>query len=197
MMVARHIHRIALAAALVAVGFPPGRASAQPAQAAPVAAAPGVITVRYFYEAPTTIDPTYHTAIWLEDANGTLVKTLYVSQELSDKEYKMGNVCPDWVKQAKWEAAPKNEVAAVTAPTPTVGTGEMSFDLATLGVAPGTYGFRFQMHVEDDHNVLYRGVITVGGPAVGVALETVTGPGKPSTTDQFVKDVEVRYLAAK
>lgn len=197
MRYATRIPLLVLAATLVAAGIPPRVTAAQPTQPAATTTTPGVIDVRYFYEAPTTIDPTYHTAIWLEDANGKLVKTLYVSQELSDKEYKMGNVCPDWVKQAKWEAAPKNEIAAVTAPTPTVGTGEMSFDLAKLGVAPGTYGFRFQMHVEEEYNVLYRGVITVGGPAAGIALETVGGPGKPSTTDQFVKDVEVRYLAAK
>ncbi len=170
-----------------------GRAQSPPAPAG----TPGVLDVRYFYEAPTTIDPTYHTAIWLEDANGKLVKTLYVSQELSDKEYKMGTVCPDWVTQAKWESAPKDEVAAVTAPTPTVGTGEMTFDLVKLGVAPGTYGFRFQMHVEEEYNVLYRGQVTVGGPTAVITLDVVGGPGKISTTDQFIKDVEVRYLAAK
>ena len=188
-----------LAVAVLAAGTvlqaPP--ANAQPAPAPSPAGRPGVLDVRFFYEAPTTIDPTYHTAIWLEDANGKLVKTLYVSQELSDKEYKMGTVCPDWVAQARWEAAPKDEVEAVTAPTPNVGTGEMLFDLAKLGVAPGTYGFRFQMHVEEDYNVLYRGQVTVGGPATAVTLETVSGPGKLSTTSQFIKDVEVRYLAAQ
>lgn len=191
------IRRIAVAASVAVSAFLPVAATAQPPQAAAPAGVSGVLDVRFFYEAPTTVDPTYHTAIWLEDATGKLVKTLYVSQELSDKEYKMGTVCPDWVTQAKWETAPENEVAAVTAPTPTVGTGELVFDLAKMGVAPGTYGFRFQMHVAEEYNVLYRGQVTVGGPAVGIALETVVGPGKPSTTDQFIKDVEVRYLAAK
>jgi hypothetical protein len=81
----------------------------------------------------------------------------------------------------------------VTAPTPTVGSGEFAFDLAKLGVAPGVYGFRLQMHVEGDYNVLYRGQVTVGGPPARVVLETMTGPGKPSTPDQFIKDVEVHY----
>jgi hypothetical protein len=181
---------VALAACLPVVG------AAQPAKTAAPQGSAGTLDVRFFYEAPTTIDPTYHTAIWLEDANGKLVRTLYVSQELSDKEYKMGNVCPDWVAQARWEQAPKDEVAAVTAPTPTVGTGGFHFDLANLGLAPGTYGFRFQMHISEDYNVLYRGPVTVGGPASDVKLEVVTGPGKPVTTDLFIKDVEVRYLVA-
>jgi hypothetical protein len=155
----------------------------------------GTLVVRFFYEAPTSLHPTYHTAIWLEDAGGKLVKTLYVSQELSDREYKMGSICPDWANQARWEQAPKDEVAAVTAPTPVLGEGELAFDLAKLGIAPGTYGFRFQMHVEEEFNVLYRGAVTVGGPAGDIKLETLTGPGKPSTTDQFIKDVAVRYVA--
>ncbi|MEW5983627.1 MAG: DUF2271 domain-containing protein [Acidobacteriota bacterium] len=145
---------------------------------------------------PTIIDPTYHTAIWLEDAAGKLVKTLYVSQELSATEYKMGNVCPDWVKQARWDAAPKTEVDAVTAPTPNVGSEAKVFDLATLNVAPGVYQFKFQMHVLEDHNVLFRGTIAVGGPDQSPELEMTQGPGKLVSTDQYVREVQVRYVAA-
>ena len=157
----------------------------------------GTLDVRFFYDTPTTVEPTYHTAIWLEDKAGKIVKTLYVSQELSDTAYKVGKACPDWVKQANWSAAPKSEVAAVTAPTPNVGVGEMTFDLARLGIAPGTYGFRFQMHVSADYNVLHRGQFTVGGPASDVKLETVYGPGKLDSTQQFVRDVEVRYVVPR
>ena len=157
----------------------------------------GTLDVRFFYDTPTTVDPTYHTAIWLEDADGKMVRTLYVSQELSDTAYKVGRACPDWVKQANWSTVSKDEVAAVTAPTPNVGAGEFTFDLSALGIAPGTYGFRFQMHVTDEYNVLYRGQFTVGGPATDVKLETVSGPGKLDTTQQFVRDVVVRYRAVK
>ncbi len=126
-----------------------------------------------------------------------MVRTLYVSQELSDTAYKIGRACPDWVKQANWSTVSKEEVAAVTAPTPNVGVGEFTFDLAALGIAPGTYGFRFQMHVTDEYNVLHRAQFTVGGPSTDLKLETVYGPGKLDTTQQFVRDVEVRYLAVK
>jgi hypothetical protein len=158
---------------------------------------PGTLVVKFFYDTPTNVEPTYHTAMWLEDKGGKLVKTLFVSSELSSKEYKMGNACPDWVKQARWEKAPKADVDAVTAPTPMVGVGDMAFDLATLKVAPGTYGFRFQVHVSEEYNLLYKGQVTVGGPGTAVKLELVTGPGKLDTTDQFVKDVEVLYVAGK
>jgi len=193
-MKARNVLCIGVPAGLLFAGFPaPARVSQLPP---PAPSNAGTLVVRFFYEAPRSVHPTYHTAIWLEDKAGRLVRTLYVSQELSDREYKLGTVCPDWVKQVKWDEAPAEEVAAVTAPTPVVGESELTFDLAKLGVAPGTYGFRFQMHVEEDYNVLYRGEVRVGGPSGDVALETVTGPGKPSTTDQFIRDVTVRYVAA-
>jgi len=51
--------------------------------------------------------------------------------------------------------------------------------------------------VTEDYNVLYKGEVTVGGPAARLTLETMTGPGKLETTDQFVKDMEVFYVAAK
>jgi hypothetical protein len=190
----RNVLCIKLGAGVLVAGFP--AAGGVPAQAPAPGQGAGTLVVRFFYEAPRSVHPTYHTAIWLEDKAGKLVRTLYVSQELSDREYKLGTVCPDWVKQVKWDQAPAEEVAAVTAPTPVLGEGELAFHLAKLGVPPGTYGFRFQMHVEEDYNVLYRGDVRVGGPSADVALETVTGPGRPSTTDQFVRDLTVRYVAA-
>ncbi|MCX6552068.1 MAG: DUF2271 domain-containing protein [Acidobacteria bacterium] len=165
------------------------------APAPPAASDVGRLEVAFLYMPPTTIDPTYHTAIWLEDDKGVLVKTLYVSQELSSTEYKMGNVCPDWVKKAQWDKAPKSEVDAVTAPTPNVGSEAKVFDLAALGLAAGVYQFRFQMHVAEDHNVLYRATLTVGPADSKLTLEMTQGPGKLLSTDAYVKDVQVRYLA--
>jgi hypothetical protein len=161
----------------------------------PAAAGSGRLEVAYLYLPPTSIDPTYHTAMWLEDGKGVLLKTLYVSAELSAAEYKTGNACPDWVKKAHWDKAPKSEVDAVTAPTPNVGSEAKVFNLADYGIAPGVYQFRFQMHVAEDHNVLYRGTLTVGPADSKVTLEMTQGPGKLMSTDTYVKDVQVRYLA--
>lgn len=157
----------------------------------------GILQVTFLYMPPTTIDPTYHTAMWLEDADGRLVKTLYVSQELSAGEYKIGNACPDWVKQAHWDAVPKSDVDAVTAPTPNVGSEAKVFDLAALGIPAGVYQFKFQMHVLEDHNVLFRAPVTVGGPDQRPDVEMTQGPGALVSTDQYVREVEVRYVAAR
>jgi len=156
----------------------------------------GTLEVSFLYMPPSSgVEPTYHTAMWIEDAKGNLVKTLYVSQELSSGEYRMGEACPDWTRQAHWEKAPKAEVDAVTAPTPSVGSETKIFDLARLGVPAGAYQFKFQVHITELHNVLHRGTLTVGPESRTVKLEVVVGPGKMSATDQFVRDVEVRYKA--
>ncbi len=165
-------------------------------QASPPRPQGGTIEVSFLYMPPASgVEPTYHTAMWLEDAKGNLVKTLYVSQELSSGEYRMGEACPDWIKQAHWEKAPKSEVDAVTAPTPSVGSESKTFDLGKLGVPAGPYQFKFQVHITERHNVLHRGALTVGPESQAVKLETVVGPGKVSATDQFVRDVDVRYKA--
>ncbi len=184
-----------VAAVLAASCLSACAAHAQNAPPAPAGVA-GTLYVTFLFMPPTSIDPTYHTAMWLEDAAGKLVKTLYVSQELSAAEYKMGNVCPDWVKQAHWDTAPKSEVDAVTAPTPNVGSEARAFDLAKLDVPPGVYQFKFQMHVLEDHNVLFRGTVTVGGPDQTPELEMTQGPGQLVSTDQYVREVRVRYVAA-
>jgi len=187
---------VLVAAVLAATWLSACAARAQDAPQAPAGAA-GTLYVTFLYMPPTSIDPTYHTAMWLEDAAGKLVKTLYVSQELSATEYKMGNVCPDWVKQAHWDTAAKSEVDAVTAPTPNVGSEARAFDLATLDVPTGVYQFKFQMHVLEDHNVLFRGTVTVGGPDQTPALEMTQGPGQLVSTDQYVREVQVRYVPAR
>lgn len=165
-------------------------------QEAPTRPRAGTLEVSFLYMPPSSgIEPTYHTAMWIEDAKGNLVKTLYVSQELSSGEYRMGEACPDWVRQAHWEKAPKADVDAVTAPTPSVGSETKTFDLGKLGVPPGAYQFKFQVHISEQHNVLHHGAFTAGPGSQAVKLEVVVGPAKTSTTDQFVRDVEVRYNA--
>jgi hypothetical protein len=51
------------------------------------------------------------------------------------------------------------------------------------------------MHVGEEHNVLYRGTVTVGPSNGTVVLEVTQGPGKLLSTDTYVKEVSVRYRA--
>ena len=85
----------------------------------------------------------------------------------------------------------------MTAPTPNVGSEAKTFDLGKMGIAPGVYQFKFQVHISDQHNVLHRGEVNVGAVDSTVTLEVVYGPGKLDVTDQFVRAVQVRYVAPK
>lgn len=163
-----------------------------PGNAAPAVKA-GKLEVRFEYLSPGTEDPTYHTAIWLEDEAGKLIQTLYVSNELSATVHKLGTVCPDWVKQAGWTKASKSLIDAVTGPTPNVGSGSMTFDLGELGIAPGNYRFRMQVHIIEQYNILFQGMLTVGNSGQDVKIESLYQPKKPDIGTDVVKDVVVHY----
>jgi hypothetical protein len=158
--------------------------------------AAGRLDVSFVYLPPTSIEPSYHTAIWLEDEHGALVKTLYVTNDLSSSEYQVGEACPDWVKQAHWESVSRPDVDAVTGPTPHVGAGSRTFDLAALGIAPGRYQFKLQVHITDAYNILYRGTLVVGDASSEVALDTLYSPSKPPGGTDFVRDVRAHYTPA-
>lgn len=156
----------------------------------------GTIHVSFLYMPPGSIHPTYHTAIWLEDEKGRLVKTLYVTSELSSTEYMMGEACPDWVKQAHWDKTDKAVVDAVTGPTPNVGVGALSFDLGDLGVPEGAYQFKFQVHITEQYNVLYTGTIKTGASPQDLALEVRYSSAKPAGVTDFIRQVQARYVPA-
>jgi hypothetical protein len=158
------------------------------------APASGSVSVSFLYMPPSQIEPTYHTAIWLEDQDGALVKTLFVSHDLSSTEYRMGDACPDWVNQAHWETAAPSLVDAVTGPTPNVGSGALAFDVAALGLAAGTYRFKLQVHISEKFNVLYTGRLSIGAAANEATLEILYSPSKPPGGTEFVRDVRARYL---
>lgn len=157
--------------------------------------AAGQLVVSFLYMPPSEVEPTYHTAMWLEDKNGRLLKTLFVSDELSHNEYKQGTACPDWVKQSGWAKADKALVDAVSGPTPNVGSSTMAFDLNKLGIASGTYQFCFQVHITEKENVLFRGTFEAGESNQQVKMGTFFSAGQP-TKEELIKDVQVQYVPA-
>ena len=181
-----------LLAAVIAAAVSPPAISLSPAPPAT-----GVITVSFLYMPPSQIEPTYHTAVWLEDSSGALVKTLFVSHDLSSTEFKMGEACPDWVKQSHWETAAPSQVDAVTGATPHVGSGALTFDVAELGIRAGTYRFKFQVHITEHYNVLHTGELTIGTAPHSARLEALYSPAKPPGGVDFVRDVHVEFSPSR
>ncbi len=142
----------------------------------------------------TSNDASRFAAMWLEDERGEMVKTLYVSKELSGGAFTVdGDICPDWAKKAHWEKATQDEVDAVSGPTPTVGTGSRSFDLKKLGVAPGIYFFCMQIHLHDNYNILFKGRIRLGDKPAEAGAEVFYSPGKLAGAENLLKDVRAQF----
>jgi hypothetical protein len=156
----------------------------------------GRIDVKFLYLPPGSIDPEYHTAVWLENKSGEIVQTLFVSNDLSGTLFQTEKVCPEWAKNAHWSKAPKAVVDAVTRPTPDVGAGNMSFDLGQLNVAPGTYKFRFAVNINAEYNILFQGDLIVGNAEQELKIETKYAPSKPDIGSDVAKDVQVHYFPA-
>jgi hypothetical protein len=174
------------APALAATPDPTGAASKAPAVS-------GTLKISFLYMMQD-VEPSFHTAAWIENERGDFLKTLYVTYDLSSNLYNDGIICPDWVKKANWGKAAKSEVDAVTQPTPNIGTSEISYDLTPLNFAPGVYQFCLQVHISENYNILNRGKITLGKGPTEAQLEVFYSPEQLPGTDKMVRDVTVQYV---
>ena len=139
-------------------------------------------------------DASRFTAVWLENEGGELVKTLFVSSELAQGAFTVeGDICPDWIKKSHWEKASQAEVDAVSGPTPTVGSGSLSFDLKKHGILPGVYFFCMQIHIHDNYNILYKGQIRLGEKPAEAQPEVSYSPKKYESAEDLLRDVRVRF----
>ncbi len=156
--------------------------------AAPVA---GTLQISYLV---TSDDASRFTAVWLESEDGDLVKTFFVSNELAQGAFTVeGDICPDWGKKAHWEKASQSDVDAVSGPTPTAGSGSLSFDLKKLGISPGVYFFCMQIHIHENYNILYKGKIRLGEKPAEVQAEVFYSPARYASAQDLLRDVRARF----
>jgi hypothetical protein len=142
----------------------------------------------------TSDEASRFTAVWLENEGGELVKTLFVSSELAQGAFTVeGDICPDWIKKAHWEKASQAEVDAVSGPTPSVGSGSLSFDLKKHGILPGVYFFCMQIHIHDNYNILYKGQIHLGEKPAEAQAEVFYSPTRYASAEDLLRDVRARF----
>ena len=65
------------------------------------------------------------TVVWLEDSQKNYVKTIYISDWLSNDGHLLSYVCPQWSNVADWRNVPDTEIDAVTSATPVIGAHEI------------------------------------------------------------------------
>jgi len=104
-------------------------------------------------------------AVWIEDMEGNIIKTLYASQWTARGGYRTR---PDsialWAEKSGLASMSDSEVNAVSGATPRTGAQEHIWDLTDASgnaVYPGEYGFFVEGTLRWKNYVLYSGVITI------------------------------------
>lgn len=106
-------------------------------------------------------------AVWVEDVDGNLVKTLYVTKFTAKGGFEQRpDAIPVWVERAG--IAQGGEIDAVTGATPKSGNVSIVWDLTNesgVRVADGTYRYFVEGTLRWKNHVLFTGEITLDGSA--------------------------------
>jgi hypothetical protein len=106
-------------------------------------------------------------AIWIEDMNGNLVRTLYATQWTAKGGYKSRpDSIPIWVEKTDLGSMDKISVDAVSGATPKTGPLTYTWDLTDSSgnsVVPGEYLVFVEGTLRWKNQVLYTGIIDIGG----------------------------------
>jgi hypothetical protein len=145
-------------------------------------------------------------AVWVEDAGGKLVKTLYATRFTAAGGFKKRpSSIPLWVKQASLEKLGKQEVDALTGATPKTGGLVYVWDgtnQAGAAVPAGEYRVFLEATLRNDDRVLYSAAVRIGGAgsagtADGKALTDAPAQaqyfGKDSPERKMISNVRVSY----
>jgi hypothetical protein len=129
-------------------------------------------------------------AVWIEDADGGFVKTLYATRFTANGGYKnRPDSIPVWVERSG--LAGMADVDAITGATPKSGPLTYTWDLTGADGAPvpdGIYQFFVEGSLRWKNRVLYSEEIDIGGGAVTARAEAQfiyeSSDDQPALTDE-------------
>lgn len=107
--------------------------------------------------------------VWIEDADGNFVKTLYATRFTANGGYQnRPDSIPMWVSKSGLASMSKPEVDAITSATPKAGELSYTWDLTANGnaVPPGEYRFFVEGSLRWKNRVLYSGAVEIGDDPV-------------------------------
>ncbi|MCC8199443.1 MAG: DUF2271 domain-containing protein [Tannerellaceae bacterium] len=120
-------------------------------------------------------------AVWIEDLNGNLVKTLYVTRFTAKGGYVERPDCtPVWREKAHAPALTEAQVDAITAPTPQTGVQVYTWDGTNLNGEPvekGNYTFVVEANLLGASRVIFTGEVALG-------TESTVSPAPQYTTPE-------------
>ena len=160
-------------------------------------AAPGRIDVSFEYQRQSGSGSNQF-AVWVENANGAVIKTLFVTNFTAGRggwEFRRQSL-PQWVAAADIAAMSPAEVDAVTKATPASGNVTASWDCRNEAGAPvtaGEYTVILEATLRGENGVVYKTTVNVGGAAKSSTPEPhYTGSGTAERA--MVKNVRVDYI---
>jgi len=168
-------------------------AAQQAAQAAPAAE----ITFNY---TRLTGSASNQFAVWIEDAKGQHVKTLYATRWTATGGFsRRPTSIPLWVKQSNLAGAAKEQVDAFSGATPKTGALSFTWDGANAKGAPvpaGEYTLILEATLRWENQVYYRAPIRLGQGSANaqVSVEYTTGERDTTAERAMIGDVKVRVL---
>jgi hypothetical protein len=108
-------------------------------------------------------------AIWIEDASGRYIQTLYATRFTAKGGWKKRpESLPEWVKAAQPLKLSAKEIDAMTGATPSAGNLTYVWDCKDdkgIMVPAGEYRYLVEANLRWNSRVLYRGIINIGDPA--------------------------------
>ncbi len=153
----------------------------------------GTLEVSFVFGSPEGVEPSYQTALWLQDEKGQYVKSLFVSEYLAYGGFNDPTICPDWIKVANWDKATETDYDAVSRPTPPVGKNSLKINLKDKGIVPGKYEYLLEVHMVENFNILYRGQIQIGNQVAESKPDITFTPNKHPAADGVITSVTVKY----
>lgn len=147
-------------------------------------------------------------AVWIEDANGQVVKTLFVTSFTSKGRSRGGakaargytfrpSCTPTWVKHVGADNLSDEQIDAFTGATPAKsGVQTFTWDFTDQNGKPvpqGTYRFFLEATYDGPSVVTYTGTVTSGAPAGDLPLETTDIEPSENRKD-MITNVQARKL---
>ena len=105
-------------------------------------------------------------AIWIKNAKGNYITTIFVTKFMAKGGYKRReDCCPVWILESNWEKASNNEIDSVSRATQKAGIQEVLWnckDKDGKQVNPGIYFYNIEANIYYDERVLFTGKIEIG-----------------------------------
>ena len=105
-------------------------------------------------------------AVWIEDADGRLIKTLYATLYTVGGGYKSRpDSIPVWVEKSSLRDKDREDFDAITGATPRDGTLTYIWDLTDdtgADVSPGTYTYCIEATLRWKNRVYFTGTVDIG-----------------------------------